>query len=101
MRTIALCTLVAALAACQENTIPPEQAATDFARDLGLAVTGKPVCAGVDTDRDGYVTCTLNLGDGRLESIQCAALGASELGSHFAIGCKGTVAKAAPPTVVR
>lgn len=89
---------------CQENLEPPEQAAGRFVQDLHVKLVGKPNCAGVDTDGDGYVTCTLNVddGDGRshFESLQCAGYRAGGMGyGKYATGCKGTVAKAAPVPV--
>ena len=77
-----------ALAGCNPNTVPPEQAAQKLVDDLGLKIVGRPNCTHVDTDNDGYVTCTVNQGDGQLLSLQCAALGAE------ASGCKKTELKA-------
>jgi hypothetical protein len=97
--------LVAVMCACDEpapNAIPPNDAARTFARDMNLPVDGVS-CAGTDTDCDGYVTCTLAMkGDKpRLESVQCAALGAGGWcrtdrdykRSPSATGCKLTVGK--------
>lgn len=84
------------------NTIPPEKSAAAFAAMLGLHVEGAPFCTGTDTDHDGYVSCTVNAGDGHLVSLQCAALGAGghrgweAPSSPWAAGCKTTDAKGAP-----
>lgn len=95
--------LVIALVACEpgpKNMTSPEAAAKKFATDLGLKLSGEPSCTGVDTDDDGYVTCTIATtnGDGlpSLMSIQCAALNDptgcdSSKGSKFATGCKQTL----------
>lgn len=79
-------TLVAALlalAGCNCKTPPPYVSAGDYAKQLGLHVTGVD-CAETDSDLDGYVTCTIN-DDGRLTSIQCASQGSCTTG-----GCKIT-----------
>lgn len=79
-------------AACQPQTTPPEVAAQKFVDDLGITIQGKPNCTGVDTDNDGYVTCTLRVGD-HFEQLQCAALKPTgcETGPA-AEGCKQKVA---------
>jgi hypothetical protein len=81
------------LVACQYNDVPPEVSAAKFAADLGLQIQGKPNCTGVDTDRDGYVSCTLNIGEGRMKSIQCADITGRGCDGHtpkYATGCKET-----------
>lgn len=98
---LAVAALSLAAVGCNPNKVPPPDAARIFSRDLGLKVVGVS-CAGTDTDNDGYVSCSVNVddGDGRghLESLQCAALGADNVG-----GCKQTIAKAVPTsaTVIR
>jgi hypothetical protein len=100
--------IVALLLACKGpvgcepnvNHTPPEIAAAKFAGDLGLNTRGKPSCAGVDTDNDGYVTCTIALGSAdapKLMSIQCAAVENSDgcTPTKYAQGCKETPIKAA------
>jgi hypothetical protein len=93
--------ILALLLACEipVNHTLPENAAAKFAIDLGLSIRGKPSCAGVDTDNDGYVTCTLALGSAdapKLMSIQCAAVESSDGCSvKYAQGCKETPVKAA------
>jgi len=89
--------LVVACLGCESNEVPPEQAARTFAAALGIKIDGVS-CAGVDTDSDGYVTCTVNRGDGQLWSLQCAALGASDFGSKYATGCKQSIDKNPSPT---
>lgn len=90
---------VVVVVACTDrrNTVPPEQSSQKFADDLGLKVQGKPNCTGIDTDNDGYVTCTLNTGDGRITSIQCAAVndgdGCNGHSTTYAVGCKETPTK--------
>ena len=91
------------VAACAQNTIPPEVAAQKFVDDLGIKIQGRPNCAGRDTDNDGYVTCTVNLGDGKLQSLQCAALNDPSgcdptKNSAYAVGCKESPLMKAPVT---
>jgi hypothetical protein len=92
------------LFACDDriNKVPPEQAATKFVGDLGIKTQGQPNCTGVDTDNDGYVTCTVMvLGDDKQPqhtlSLQCAGLtsadGCDSQTSKYATGCKETVPK--------
>jgi hypothetical protein len=79
------------------NTTPPEKSAEWFASELGLHLQGKPVCTGVDTDNDGYVTCTLALAGGdtpKLMSIQCAAnVDSDGCDAKYTTGCKETPIK--------
>ncbi|OPZ36150.1 MAG: hypothetical protein BWY99_02083 [Synergistetes bacterium ADurb.BinA166] len=88
------------LASCRRNTVPPEKAASEFASSLGLKVQGSPSCTGVDSDNDGYVSCTVMAGapgkEPRTMSLQCAGVTSSSLGcenqtSKYAVGCKETV----------
>jgi hypothetical protein len=95
------------LAACntQRNLVPPEEAAQKFLADLDIKIQGKPNCTGVDTDNDGYLTCTVMLAapssDGsKMLSLQCAGITATDgkEGTTFkyAVGCKETAARALP-----
>lgn len=90
----ALWLMVLAFGACDsQNLTPPGEAAATYAKDLGLELKGKPSCAGVDTDNDGYVTCTLNVvtpQGAMLQSVQCAATESSDGCVHYATGCKQT-----------
>lgn len=93
--TLLLLLLVAA------NHQPPEDAARQWAKDLGLTVQGVS-CTQVDTDNDGYVSCTLALdkadNDGnKLIGLQCAAVQADDCTARSTKGCKLDQAKAAPP----
>jgi len=96
-RTFGLTILIISLfVACHYNETPPVVAAQQFAADLGLKLIGKPSCAAVDTDNDGYVTCTLRLADDKLLSIQCADITAQPFScdahtTRYAVGCKETV----------
>lgn len=72
-------TVILAFTCCAAlNTLPPEQAAEAFLKDLNVAYTGKPNCTKIDTDNDGYVTCTVSLPatdrqPAQFLSLQCAA----------------------------
>jgi hypothetical protein len=82
------------LSSCEQNTVPPEEAARKFCLDLGLKLRGSPSCTAIDTDHDGYVTCTVAIGTDdspRLWSLQCAAL--TRFGETYAVGCKETQPK--------
>lgn len=51
-----------------------EAGARKFGQDLGLDVVGV-TCARMDTDADGYISCTLSVRDGestRLEPVECS-----------------------------
>lgn len=52
----------------QENAAKSE--AAKWARDLGIGYTGIS-CADYDSDRDGYVSCTLALNGGETKQIEC------------------------------
>lgn len=58
-----------------------EAYARQYAKDLGMEAKGV-TCAGMDTDNDGYISCTLATTDGRLIAIECA--GAAYMNS----GCR-------------
>lgn len=95
-RKILCCSVLFLFVACHYNNIPPDVAAGQFATDLGLKLVGKPTCAAVDTDNDGYVTCTLRLVDDKLLSIQSADITSQPFScdahtSRYAVGCKETV----------
>ena len=91
--------------ACDErkNTVPPEQAAAQWAQDLGLKTQGKPSCAQIDSDGDGYVTCTIALSpkDDKSQpetvSLQCAGVtsddGCNAQTTKYVVGCKKTEPK--------
>lgn len=87
-----------ALVCCNRNTVPPQESARQFVEDMNLKIQGKPNCTGVDTDGDGYVTCTVRLAepkDGKdTFSIQCADITTDGCGDGhtetFATGCKET-----------
>lgn len=81
-------TLLAILAGCNFNKVPPEEAAKKFAAELHLDLAGAS-CTQSDTDHDGYVTCTVSFDLGSdvpplLAKISCAPLG-GETG-----GCKAS-----------
>jgi hypothetical protein len=88
------------LASCRTNSVPPEKAAESFAKSLGLKVQGTPSCTGVDTDNDGYVSCTVMVSaQGQAPhtmQLQCAgvtSMGCSNQTSTYATGCKETTIK--------
>lgn len=58
-----------------------EEQASKWAKELGLEYQSVS-CVKQDTDGDGYVSCTLNLGEGRTKQVECA--GAWNLNS----GCR-------------
>jgi hypothetical protein len=90
--------------ACENrhNTVPPEEAAKKWADDLGLKTQGKANCAQVDSDNDGYVTCTVALagkeGDkADTVSLQCAGVTGDDAcnsqTTKYVVGCKKTEPK--------
>lgn len=98
-KLLSLIVAVITLSACEMgpiNRISPEEAARKWGADLGFKVTGVN-CTGVDTDNDGYVSCTLSHegrepSERRTKSLQCAAYEAGRWNS-YAVGCKETAAK--------
>lgn len=90
--------ILVCLFACEyhHNTTPPVEAAKKFASDLGLKIQGAS-CTEVDTDNDGYVTCTLAIAGTdipRTMSIQCAAVVDSQgCDAKYTQGCKETPLK--------
>ena len=79
---IAMTLALVALLGCQyPERGYAEKQAKEYATDLGLEVKAAR-CTNMDTDGDGYVSCTLSVtdkeGKDRLEAIECAA---------FANGC--------------
>lgn len=94
--SLAPCVLFLALAACSEeecegfrNKISPDAAAKQYLSDLKVPYVGIS-CTQVDTDNDGYVTCTVSTQQQNLEkgvtflSLQCAVVGGRSS------GCKPT-----------
>jgi hypothetical protein len=89
------------------NQTPPEDAAKVFLTQSAIPYKGVS-CTGGDTDYDGYVTCTVNLGDGQFLSLQCAAVGAGANDcprlcvqtSPYTTGCKRTADKVVPQPVI-
>lgn len=90
--------------ACEDrrNTVPPEEAAQKFVDDLGLKIQGKPNCAQIDSDNDGYVTCTIALqakegANPETMSLQCAGItstdGCNAQTTKYVVGCKKTEPK--------
>lgn len=85
------------------NTVAPEASASKWAGDMGLKVQGTPNCTQVDTDNDGYVTCTVALAQPdappKLLSLQCAVITQRATGcgqninTAYALGCKETVVR--------
>lgn len=109
-RAVLTAAVLASFAACnyRVNSVPPEEAASRFAADLGIQVQGKPSCAGVDTDGDGYVSCTLAVAPAAsgaaptMLSLDCAgvtnAFGACGAQTdQYAVGCKEKQPKIAVP----
>ncbi len=93
-----------ALLGCDDriNKVPPEESAAKFVQDLGIKTQGKANCTGVDTDNDGYVTCTVMVAEtdktpAHSMSLQCAGLtsndGCNAQTTRYATGCKETVLK--------
>ena len=54
-----------------DNKEKAEQEARDFAKSLGMDLKGVQ-CNKHDTDGDGYVSCTFNLGKGNVQTFECA-----------------------------
>lgn len=44
--------------------------AKEYAASMAMDIQGVS-CSGMDSDHDGYVSCTLNLGDDKLKAINC------------------------------
>lgn len=53
------------------NKDKAEAEARTFAESLGMDLKGVQ-CNQHDTDGDGYVSCTFNLGDGQVQTFECA-----------------------------
>ena len=72
MRNIFL--LVFAFIAGCTTTAVVERTATEnakaFAASMGMEIKGA-ACSGSDSDLNGYTSCTLNMGDGKLQAIEC------------------------------
>lgn len=100
MKTYHVAVLSFLLTGCNSvgNRVPPEAAAKTFASTLQLDVQGEPICTKIDSDMDGYVSCTIALktpsGPPKMMSLQCAALYAGGCGKP-AEGCKETVPQVA------
>lgn len=54
-----------------QNKEKAESEARDFAKSLGMDLKGVQ-CNKHDTDGDGYVSCTFNLGNGNVQTFECA-----------------------------
>lgn len=67
-----------------ENTEKLEKSATDFTNKLGYQVKGVS-CTSYDTDRDGYVSCSVSTNSGEILQIECASTY-----SMFNSGCRQT-----------
>ena len=73
-RTLLLSVLFLACSSPPGNRIPPEAAAKKFVATLQLEVQGDPICTQIDSDRDGYVSCTVALSaTSPRRRIRCAA----------------------------
>lgn len=64
-----------ALCMARVNAPPPEEAAKAFLESLGLDPSANVTCVPIDTDGDGYVSCTVNE-RGVLTPIECSVWGA-------------------------
>ncbi len=71
--------------ACEEDHRAVMKSAARFQEETG--VEGKITCQDVDSDGDGYVTCTLVKPDGTLVSLDCAG------SLTYNKGCRVTVAR--------
>lgn len=54
----------------ETQTAAAKSEARSWARELGLQTTGV-ACANIDSDGDGYVSCTIALKDGSTKQIEC------------------------------
>lgn len=63
------------------NRTTANQEAQDFARQLYPGETARASCQGVDTDGNGYVSCTVVIGNHPPMFIEC--------GSQYSIGNNG------------
>lgn len=86
----------------KKNTVPPEKAAKEYMTGLGFKTQGEPQCAGIDSDRDGYVSCSVAVveadGKTRVQSLECAGITNPDLGcdnqtDKYAVGCKERLPK--------
>jgi len=94
-RTLFLAVILLACCTGVGNKTPPEVAAKKFVSALQLDMQGEPICTQIDSDNDGYVSCTLALrnhdGPPKTMSLQCAVLGAGGgCVGRPADGCKET-----------
>lgn len=67
--------LFGGVTSCMSSGDKANAEARRFASEMGLNVKGV-TCADRDTDKDGYVSCTVSVdeeGKTRLEAIECAA----------------------------
>lgn len=62
-----------------------QENAESWAKDLELDVEHVK-CNGIDSDGDGYVSCTFKLKDGRIENYECSS-------SYLYDGCKAIIPK--------
>lgn len=94
------------LVACNNqagNHVPPEQSAKKFVSQLQLELQGEPVCTTIDSDGDGYVSCTVALKSKegapiQTMAIQCAGLTADGCAARYTEGCKQSVPSVRPQT---
>lgn len=72
MTRILISLILLALTACQRTDVVAANAsATDFAKHVPGATSA--VCADVDADGDGYVSCTVFRGNDEPMQIQCGS----------------------------
>lgn len=72
-----------------------ERNAKDFAAKMGIKYEGLS-CSGSDSDHDGYVSCTFNMGEGKIQSFEC---GYDQVGAVMGqnTGCKEKMLKVVTP----
>ncbi len=74
MRSLFILAIVLVIGSGCSNPADVERSATEnakaFATSMGMEIKGA-ACSGSDSDYDGYTSCTLNMGDGQLQAIEC------------------------------
>lgn len=71
--------------ACSEDHGAAVKSAKQYVQDLGIE--GKVFCQDVDSDHDGYVSCTVSKSDGTLLALDCAG------STTFNTGCRVSIAR--------
>lgn len=87
LRIIGMAGFLLMLAGCFGDPEAAKASARQYAKDLGYEVAGVS-CTGVDSDGDGYVSCTVRLKDPDPSGSSLLALECSRGEVTFTSGCK-------------